>query len=41
MIVKGKERKRNIEKERKADTRYIKVKVEHYLLFKFSPPKIS
>ncbi len=23
------------------DTRYIKVKVEHYLLFMFSPPKIS
>jgi hypothetical protein len=22
-------------------TRYIKVKVEHYLLFMFSPPKIS
>jgi hypothetical protein len=25
----------------KVSSRYIKVKVEHYLLFMFSPPKIS
>jgi hypothetical protein len=36
----------NFEKEKKLlklfiNPRYIKVKVEHYLLFMFSPPKIS